>query len=104
MMSSLLGIEAPPCNHSCGAEKDEAREIQNSLLPSGTLRNAFIEIAYRFSPFGEVGGDFAVALTDSSCLKISSALKRFECSVRPLSHFEWQKRERDLARRCEAKK
>jgi phosphoserine phosphatase RsbU/P len=59
MMSSLLGIEAPPCNHSCGAEKDEAREIQNSLLPSGTLRNAFIEIAYRFSPFGEVGGDFA---------------------------------------------
>jgi len=59
MMSSLLGIEAPPCNHSCGAEKDEAREIQNSLLPSGTLRNGFIEIAYGFSPFGEVGGDVA---------------------------------------------
>src|SRR5579862_3072998 len=59
MMSSLLGLEAPPCHHSCGAEKDEAREIQNSLLPAGTLRNPFVEIAYRFSPFREVGGDFA---------------------------------------------
>lgn len=58
-MSSLLGLEAPSCNHSCGAEKDEARAIQNSLLPSGTLKNASIEIAYRFSPFAEVGGDFA---------------------------------------------
>ncbi len=58
-MSLLFGVEAPPCTHSCNAEKDEAREIQNSLLPSGTLRNAAIEIAYRFSPYGEVGGDFA---------------------------------------------
>ncbi len=58
-MSLLFGLEAPACSNSCGAEKDEAREIQNSLLPSGTLRNASIEIAYRFSPFAEVGGDFA---------------------------------------------
>jgi phosphoserine phosphatase RsbU/P len=58
-MSAVFVAEAPPCTHLCNAEKDEAREIQNSLLPSGTLRNACIEIAYRFSPFGEVGGDFA---------------------------------------------
>ena len=58
-MSTVFVAEAPPCTHSCNAEKDEAREIQNSLLPSGTLRNNSIEIAYRFSPFGEVGGDFA---------------------------------------------
>jgi phosphoserine phosphatase RsbU/P len=58
-MSLLLGVAGSACSHSCGAEKDEAREIQNSLLPSGTLRSASIEIAYRFSPFAEVGGDFA---------------------------------------------
>jgi sigma-B regulation protein RsbU (phosphoserine phosphatase) len=58
-MSAVFVAGAPPCTHLCNAEKDEAREIQNSLLPSGTLRNACIEIAYRFSPFGEVGGDFA---------------------------------------------
>ena len=58
-MSSFLEWKRQPAIDSCGAEKDEAREIQNSLMPSGTLRTAFIEIAYRFSPFGEVGGDFA---------------------------------------------
>src|ERR1700677_4141337 len=58
-MSSVFVAEAPPCTHLCNAEKDEAREIQNSLLPCGTLRSPSIEIAYRFSPFGEVGGDFA---------------------------------------------
>lgn len=58
-MSLLFGLEAPACSDSSGVEKDEAREIQNSLLPSGTLRNGSIEIAYRFSPFAEVGGDFA---------------------------------------------
>src|ERR1700732_2787965 len=55
-MSTVFVAEAPPCTHSCSAEKDEAREIQNSLLPSGTLRNNSIEIAYRFSPFGDVVG------------------------------------------------
>ncbi|HXN97699.1 MAG TPA: PP2C family protein-serine/threonine phosphatase [Candidatus Acidoferrales bacterium] len=58
-MSLLIGVEESACSHSCGAEKDEAREIQNSLLPSGTLHSASVEIAYRFSPFAEVGGDFA---------------------------------------------
>ena len=58
-MSLLFGVEESACSDSCGSEKDEAREIQSSLLPSGTLRTASIEIAYRFSPFAEVGGDFA---------------------------------------------
>ena len=58
-MSLLFGVEESVCTVGCGSEKDEAREIQSSLLPSGTLRNASIEIAYRFAPFAEVGGDFA---------------------------------------------
>ena len=58
-MSLLFGLEAAAPSDGYGVEKDEAREIQNSLMPSGTLRNASIEIAYRFAPFAEVGGDFA---------------------------------------------
>jgi sigma-B regulation protein RsbU (phosphoserine phosphatase) len=58
-MSSLIGIDVSAGSHAGVNEKDEAREIQGSLLPSGTLRNTFVEIAYRFSPFAEVGGDFA---------------------------------------------
>jgi phosphoserine phosphatase RsbU/P len=58
-MSLLFGVEAPAPSDDYGAEKDEAREIQDSLMPSGTLRNPSIEIAYRFAPFAEVGGDFA---------------------------------------------
>jgi serine phosphatase RsbU (regulator of sigma subunit) len=40
-------------------EREEARQIQLSLLPSGPLAGPSYEIAYRFSPFGGVGGDFA---------------------------------------------
>jgi phosphoserine phosphatase RsbU/P len=40
-------------------EREEARQIQLSLLPAGPLANHSCEIAYRFSPFGGVGGDFA---------------------------------------------
>jgi phosphoserine phosphatase RsbU/P len=58
-MNLLAGVEESACSDCYGAEKDEAREIQNSLLPSGTLRSSSVEIAYRFSPFAEVGGDFA---------------------------------------------
>jgi phosphoserine phosphatase RsbU/P len=58
-MSWTLGVEAPSCDGVFENEKDEARQIQSSLLPSGTLKGAAIEIAYRFSPFREVGGDFA---------------------------------------------
>lgn len=41
------------------AEKDEARQIQYSLLPSADLKCEGFEIACRFSPYAEVGGDFA---------------------------------------------
>jgi len=40
-------------------EREEARQIQLSLLPSRPLCGPCYEIAYRFSPFGGVGGDFA---------------------------------------------
>jgi phosphoserine phosphatase RsbU/P len=40
-------------------EREEARQIQLSLLPAGPLSAPAYEIAYRFSPFGGVGGDFA---------------------------------------------
>jgi phosphoserine phosphatase RsbU/P len=45
--------------HTLEAAKDEARLIQDSLLPSGTLLGEGFEVAFRFSPLGEVGGDFA---------------------------------------------
>lgn len=41
------------------SERDEAREIQLSLLPARMLETPACEVAYRFSPFAEVGGDFA---------------------------------------------
>jgi sigma-B regulation protein RsbU (phosphoserine phosphatase) len=40
-------------------EREEAQQIQYSLLPAGPLRASAFEIAYRFSPFAGVGGDFA---------------------------------------------
>lgn len=40
-------------------DRDEARQIQQSLLPTRPLRGASFEIACRFFPFAEVGGDFA---------------------------------------------
>jgi len=58
-MSLLLGVEQSACSSSCGAGKEEAREIQNSLQPSGIFAKRSIEIAYRFFPFAGVGGDFA---------------------------------------------
>jgi phosphoserine phosphatase RsbU/P len=40
-------------------EKDQAREIQQSLLPVGSLKHARYEVACRYAPLAEVGGDFA---------------------------------------------
>lgn len=42
-----------------GAEKEEAYLIQRSLLPVGYLRGSSFEVAYKFTPRAEVGGDFA---------------------------------------------
>jgi serine phosphatase RsbU (regulator of sigma subunit) len=40
-------------------EREEARQIQYSLLPACSLEAPSFEIAYRFSPYAGVGGDFA---------------------------------------------
>jgi sigma-B regulation protein RsbU (phosphoserine phosphatase) len=47
------------CDHICGADTLEAREIQQSLIPSSGLKSNRFEVAFRFSPLAEVGGDFA---------------------------------------------
>lgn len=41
------------------AEKDEARQIQMSLLPAADLIGNGFEVSCRFTPYSEVGGDFA---------------------------------------------
>jgi phosphoserine phosphatase RsbU/P len=40
-------------------EKEEARLIQRSLLPERSLSGSTFEVSYHFSPYAEVGGDFA---------------------------------------------
>jgi sigma-B regulation protein RsbU (phosphoserine phosphatase) len=50
------GAASPPIAE---VDRDEAREIQRSLLPEGPLQGPGFEVAYRFFPFAGVGGDFA---------------------------------------------
>lgn len=40
-------------------EREEARQIQLSLLPAGALVTNTAEVAFRFEPYAGVGGDFA---------------------------------------------
>ena len=56
---SLTSTLESASHTSLANERDEAREIQLSLLPSAMLETPVCEVAYRFSPFSEVGGDFA---------------------------------------------
>jgi sigma-B regulation protein RsbU (phosphoserine phosphatase) len=61
-MSAGPAVEAVPwahTNETYEAAKVEARLIQDSLLPPGTLRGDSFEVAFRSSPLVEVGGDFA---------------------------------------------
>lgn len=51
--------EDPSVGDLRALEINEARRIQNSLLPAGPLRGANFEIACRFAPFSDVSGDFA---------------------------------------------
>jgi phosphoserine phosphatase RsbU/P len=44
---------------TCEEYKNEARRIQSSLLPLRSLTLRSVEIASRYAPFAEVGGDFA---------------------------------------------
>jgi hypothetical protein len=50
--------EMPACGRVCEDHMREARLIQDSLLPTASVRDRGIEIAFRFTPFFEVGGDF----------------------------------------------
>lgn len=43
----------------CGEHAREARLVQSSLVPTRGLRCEAVEIAFRFVPFSDVGGDFA---------------------------------------------
>ena len=58
-MTTGSTVEEVPWTHTLEAARDEARLIQDSLLPGGTLRGESFEVAFRFAPLGEVGGDFA---------------------------------------------
>lgn len=54
---------SPDLQPACGARicedyMREARLIQSSLIPSEPFRDSSVEIAFRFTPFFEVGGDF----------------------------------------------
>jgi phosphoserine phosphatase RsbU/P len=47
------------CDRICDEHAQEAQLIQSSLLPTGVLHHETAEIASRFIPFADVGGDFA---------------------------------------------
>lgn len=52
-------IGSHSCACTCEEHKREAHSIQRSLLPTRDLTAGSIEIAFRYAPFAEVGGDFA---------------------------------------------
>lgn len=51
-------IEGQPCSFVCEEYKREAERVQSSLLPAQDLTAAGVEVAFRYAPFAEVGGDF----------------------------------------------
>jgi phosphoserine phosphatase RsbU/P len=57
-MISQLEVETPPSNGFAQAEIEDARQIQRSLVHPGSLCGPSFEIASRYSPLTEVGGDF----------------------------------------------
>lgn len=65
-MSELPGlVESGPvkevfaCGRICDEHVREAQIIQSSLLPTNGIYHESVEIAFRCTPFSEVGGDFA---------------------------------------------
>ncbi|MGB0034468.1 MAG: SpoIIE family protein phosphatase [Candidatus Acidiferrales bacterium] len=58
-LSGAPGVRPATATEFGEGEKEEARLIQQSLLPSASLEGATYEVAYKFTPFAEVGGDFA---------------------------------------------
>jgi phosphoserine phosphatase RsbU/P len=63
MLTTKLGTASPTgvetAEERWESEKEEARLIQRSLLPERSLSGATFEVSYHFSPYAEVGGDFA---------------------------------------------
>jgi serine phosphatase RsbU (regulator of sigma subunit) len=52
--SFMSGRTCPDCDETIR----EAKLIQTSLLPTYGFRNESVDIAFRFIPFSDVGGDF----------------------------------------------
>ena len=57
-MESEFAKESPASTHNRDDYGSEAKLIQSSLLPAKGLCHESVEIAFRFTPFAEVGGDF----------------------------------------------
>ena len=58
LTEAMFGQKVPACRPICDHYRQEAERIQCSLLPTAPLRHESLEIAFRFIPFSEVGGDF----------------------------------------------
>lgn len=65
-MSAAAGVaksnclkQSLTCDRICEEHSEEAKIIQSSLLPSKGLCHEAVEIAFRFIPYSDVGGDFA---------------------------------------------
>lgn len=58
-MTSSATVQNPAPTDSSALEREQARAVQQSLLPLGTLVHPDYEIACRYAPLAEVGGDFA---------------------------------------------
>jgi hypothetical protein len=59
MAEAEFAEESPACGLVCREHAREAKLIQSSLLPAKELHHSAAEIAFRFLPFSNVGGDFA---------------------------------------------
>jgi sigma-B regulation protein RsbU (phosphoserine phosphatase) len=57
--SESVSVSKPlTCERQCDDYVREARLIQSSLIPTASLLDYSVEIAFRFTPFSQVGGDF----------------------------------------------
>ncbi|MGO8984122.1 MAG: PP2C family protein-serine/threonine phosphatase [Terriglobales bacterium] len=58
-VGSESASESFGCDRVCDEHAREAELIQSSLLPAKGFSHECVEIAFRFTPFSYVGGDFA---------------------------------------------
>ena len=58
VVESESGKETLACGRICVDHAREAKLIQSSLLPTKALCHESVEIAFRYMPFSDVGGDF----------------------------------------------